>query len=600
MKQFANELCQVFQGMTDNDKKKASEEFVHLFFNRRDCGNRAMMLGVSDSSFIRDILTTSAIELINDDKNYLIRIKRAKRENDEKIVFSFNEFETDITFEEQEQIKALFGYYEQTDNVNLDSGFHNHRLPSLVIHDNINGFLDNLHENITLLSGKHRFSSVTIWTSNPGSGDLLSSIDDLFIIPCSYLLLTKDSATLLEEDKEHEPHSFWNKFAKKELDNLYLFNFIILNNINDHLFRIFSDIYSLYKEHFHIASGNINLLRRVFFVPCKNDMGESRVDEKLTEEDKAIFGSLSLDIWEIETTWKDIELYSGFLKIISLYNTNSFMESLSKYEESLNGNFMKLDKSIKNALEFVKTDLGTIPEKNSTIVDGIKQLREIQSAKKPNRRISFDTLLSLYDILISFAEKYSPANYKQIVENKENCLSHKVKFTNEKKGLLGISYVEGDKDFGQYLEKEIEVIENLWRHKIPQALAPISLEELCAAEDMCGQIYQQIINSGKECDATIDKLLLYGQNIQRVKACFTSIFNDLQDERKDMTLPKLTLPTYVSILDNLKTRWAEMYQRLDGRNNNSIITSFTQTKKEEEVKFMLIDKMNILLAASTN
>ena len=110
MEQFAKELLLHLQKMPEVSKKEKIEPLIRTFFNRRSIGNYALMLGCSDSSIVRDILATTADDLINDNNNYLIRIKRV-RPVDEKIIFSFNELDDDLSYEEQECIKELFNFY---------------------------------------------------------------------------------------------------------------------------------------------------------------------------------------------------------------------------------------------------------------------------------------------------------------------------------------------------------------------------------------------------------------------------------------------------------------------------------------------------------
>lgn len=262
MEDFANELKANLTGMSDLQKKGQLEEFIDVFFNRKS-SNNALLLGCDNTDIIQNMLGVTANEFINDEKSYLIRIQRVNRPDKEKITISFKNPETEVPFEEREKYKKLFQYYGNDNWVTLDHIFDVHRsIPNLVIKDGINGFLDNRHETITTLSANKSIRSVTICSSLDGDDNLTSSINDLFIIPRDYYSLVLDSADFSDNDTDI-PSTFWDVFKNEVLDNIYGFNFIILNNVNDHLIRIYKDLIDLYVKHFDISTNNSNLLRRV-------------------------------------------------------------------------------------------------------------------------------------------------------------------------------------------------------------------------------------------------------------------------------------------------------------------------------------------------
>ena len=175
------------------------------------------------------------------------------------MTISFRALSSPLTFEEQVQIKALFTFYGNDSNVNLEVAFANNRIPDLIIKKGFPTCLENPHTAIRILSGKQLISNITITTSLHCDNSLHASVHDLLII-------THNNKSLVDCKVEADQESlFWNRICT-EIGDICLFNFIILNNVDDHLMRAFTDLFKIYLSYYEIKNESRNILKRIFFI----------------------------------------------------------------------------------------------------------------------------------------------------------------------------------------------------------------------------------------------------------------------------------------------------------------------------------------------
>jgi hypothetical protein len=596
MELFSKDIGQVLQEMTDITVKRECEEFVNLFFNRRTKGNRAMMLGVSDASTVRDMLTTTADDLINDNKNYLIRIKRTRVGN-EKIVFSFNKPDHELNIEQKTMIRELFDFYKQTDRVNLDLAFSNQDIPNLEIADSINGFLDNRHKNIAILSGDRWFSSVTVWTSTVGGDAITSSIEELYIIPCSYSLLANDNVQASEESDSTHASAFWRNFQQKELDNLFLFNFVLLNNINDHLCRIFVDLCSLYQSHFKIDGSSSNLLRRVFFVLCRDAMGASRFLERLSDENKSLFDSFGENPGFILSEIRDAELYAGFLDRVSGFSTSDVHKGIPAFVDTIDDNARKLRKSISDSIAFVKDDLSSFPEQYRKTDSSVKGLKNYLDKRGIDRERFFNYLTECFKDMISFAEKYNGKFLADIIHKKDECAARQSEFMTQSRHMFYSSYEVKDKEFLTFMESTVNYLCQLWDDISVSDFTPVSWDEFTTADGFRSKVQEVIGQSCASLDPISRLLFKKGYDLSLVDAGNASVLSRLSNEKTRITLADLKHGMTLHRLETLQTEWSSVSQTLTAKDRDLVVSELNQVDAENKLKSLLLKKINSLLAA---
>lgn len=444
MEELVKQILQKTATLADMDSRMKYEHFIRTFFNCKASNNHLLLLGVDDRTLIQELLGCSAGAIIKEEADYFIRIMKGR---DDYMTISFRTLSKELTFEEQEQIKTLFSFYGNEKSVSLDVAFANNRIPDLIIKRGFPTCLETPHPVIRILSGKQLISNIVITTSIRNSNSLHASVQDVSIITHSNKLLVDYK---VEENQESR---FWDS-VQKEYGDVCQFNFVILNNIDDHLMRAFTDLFKLYQSMFSIKEENRNILKRIFFI------GDSRY--YVSRFTDYLPSNLYRDINELVDEHKTISLYVYFLEYLqqSLIRENIPLQNiLTTYKnevERLNNIFVN---ELSTTLETIKK----FPEKYHQL-DKIRQsfFQLSQNKKMEVREKYFDLLTSFGNEVLSFSEEYAPSYLPEVVTFREQMKQQRQIYLQEKTILLLKSYEKKDKEFRAFLVETESKLNQLW------------------------------------------------------------------------------------------------------------------------------------------
>lgn len=446
MEELAKQIIQKIRVLPETDNRKKYERFIRTFFNCKSKGNHLLMLGVDDKTLIKEMLGCSAEAIIKEEADYFIRVIKGR---DDCMTVSFRKLIKPLTFEEQEQIKSLFKFYGNEDNVDLDISFANNRIPDLVIKKGFPTCLESPHAVIRILSGKQLISEVIITTSLNNSNSLHASINDLSIITNNNKLLVDNK---VEADQES---NFWN-VAQDEYGDICQFNFVVLNNIDDHLMRVFTDLFKIYQSEFTISEESRNILKRIFFI-SDSKYYVSRFANYLPS-------NLYKDINELVDEHKTISLYVFVLEYMQ-FNKSKSDYSISDITSVYKDYIEQLESLFKNELSVMLDIIKCFPEKYDTLDKAYKHcIALIQNKKLEERDLYFKAIEAFTQKAIPFAEEYSPKSLQHIVSLKDNIEKEKSIYLKEEKILLLTSYSINKKEFKAYLTKAEKELEKIWTH----------------------------------------------------------------------------------------------------------------------------------------
>ena len=444
MEALAKQILQKLTVLSQTDKKLKLESLVRTFFNCKSKNNRMLLLGVDNKTIIQELLGCSADAIIKEDADYFIRILKGR---DDCMTISFRALSSPLTFEEQEQIKALFTFYGNDSNVNLEVAFANNRIPDLIIKKGFPTCLENPHTAIRILSGKQLISNITITTSLHCDNSLHASVHDLLII-------THNNKSLVDCKVEADQESlFWNRICT-EIGDICLFNFVILNNVDDHLMRAFTDLFKIYLSYYEIKNESRNILKRIFFI------GDSRY--YVSRFSDYLPNNLYMDINELTDEQKTISLYIFFLEYLRIdetRNNNSIQEVLLTYKNNLEQLKRIFESELKATLDVIKK----FPERYHQL-EGLlnKFLSLLPNKKLETREKYFEPLTAFAKELLPFAEEYVPDYLQKVVDIKEYIEKQKQENLQEKTILLIKSYIKKDKEFKAVLFELKNKLEQMW------------------------------------------------------------------------------------------------------------------------------------------
>lgn len=444
MEELAKQVIQKIRILPETDGRTKYERFIRTFFNCKSNGNHMLMLGVDDKTLIKEMLGCSAEAIIKEEADYFIRIIKGR---DDCMTVSFRKLIKPLTFEEQEQIKSLFTFYGNENNVDLDISFANNRIPDLVIKKGFPTCLESPNAIIRILSGKQLISEIIITTSLNNSNSLHASVNDLSII-------TNNNKLLVDNKVEAEQDSrFWN-IAQAEYGDVCQFNFVVLNNVDDHLMRVFTDLFKIYQSEFAISDESRNILKRIFFI--------SDTKYYISRFANYLPSNLYKDINELVDVHKTISLYVFVLEYMQFNkdkSDNSVYEVTSIYKD----NIEQLESLFKNELSVMLDIIKSFPEKYDILGKEYKYCIDlIHNKKLEERELYFKALESFVKKAIPFAEEYSSKSLQHIVSLKDNIEKEKSEYLKEEKILLLTSYSINKKEFKAYLAKIEKELEDIW------------------------------------------------------------------------------------------------------------------------------------------
>ena len=308
------------------------EQYCKTFFNRRKEGNKGIIVGINNQELLMKIFGFKYPILINDTVHYVIRIKYA---NVPRVLITFRKSPAGKYSPEQEEwFRKLFQHYNADKNLNLNLVFSSGTpmQPLEISGDWAKEFFVSPQQNFRNLDGIELIEKVEIYCPKINDDILCQSLEDVFLIPYNYRLVSdfeqaiaaeakqkaqKQDTSFLDtfmsaifdnsEDQKVNHHlDFWKKFGY--LCNPETVNFVLLNHVNDFVVQLFCFLIKRYIEVYDISDDNINLLKRVFYVSETNVLKNSKATMDLSENIKNLLCNLYDDISNIQKPESDYAL----------------------------------------------------------------------------------------------------------------------------------------------------------------------------------------------------------------------------------------------------------------------------------------------------
>lgn len=589
MEEFSKLILEKLEPIENPQYQIGIEDFVRMFFNRKNKGNKALMLGVDDTTLIKDFMGVSGDEIIKNAADYLIHLKKVVRKDQERITFKFRHRSAKPSFEEQQIIKALFDGCNERQN--LEDAFNKGEILPLTIRKPVAELLSDLPSAVSKLAGEGWFKSITVSSSFEGNSGLHSSIDELYIITQSYLPLIKDVKAVADEESKTGKRGFWKTFGDEET-NPDGFNFVILNNINDHLQRIFIDLYGLYKERYKIDESDSKILRRVFFVNDKKYTSETRSSENYSVELVNEIQSLRNDINDLQNDQRDAELYLCLLERLSKNNRLKELNALSDFAaesraigDSIKPSRARVFDDIRDALKQFPNDF----RQADNAVDGLKSV----VSDKTERLKKCENSEKVFQSLIDFAEKYfAKEAQKEIVETKDVFANGREPYL-EKKLLV---YSKSNKEFDKYIKAFADKVLSWWKKSLQNSLR-LPFGENVEEERIREKVKFEGVGNFPERFAVPELLACqFGQSMMELENSTLNLFSGLSALfGQNLHLNKLTDGSYLS----------EMGKMLQNANEKIVFDVSLYDEKfapykddyesHEVVKRLLIEKLKEIL-----
>lgn len=525
--------------------RKALEEFVKILFNNRAKGNNMLMLGVDNRSLIQEMLGgLSAQATIKEEAKYNIHIIRTIK--DCKIVVSFRHYDC-INDKTKEYVRDLFEIYNK--DIDLNLALKNGQIPSLPItgQNEVQQFLESPRECFRILSGNELIDSLDISYPSTNDEPVHNSINDLWIITKENEFIARSKGN---EEEGNGASSFWNQVVASG-KNIYNYNFVILNNIDDYLIKAFNELRSLYREKLCLDDSDVNLLNRVFMLS----------DNRYYETRSELPCNLLQDINAIQDDARNAAMYSCLIERINklcfadISKIRLYVDEYKKSMERLRTNVVKFSK--------LAGDLRQIPDKYNNLLSEKSSVCKLRDDKNDDRDKTIDTIDKSQVVLSKFVSEYCDSMPQ--VEDLTEQIKNGQEYLKKKKTLFVSSYVKGKEDFknfvSNYCRDYIKIVDNIQN----EITCPIhdDIEKIKAKCEVCfcetlDSVFSPLLNISAK---------LYNEH-GRNKGKFMSVVNHLIDQK--LNFDGIMDGTVASMLD-------EAYSKVDS------IISLQETSKVLDV-----------------
>lgn len=593
MEKFRNILLKDIESLSGKSKTELGP-FIRTFFNTRSEGNRTIVLGAGDESLMKEVLSIPAGELINDDKTYLIRIKKARPSKD-RIVFSFNALREGIGSTKREKIHELFRFYQYEEKVNLDSALENGVIPPICMPMTLMDFTVRKHDYLSVLSGEGMIKEVTIETSQTGSS-MVARSEEIVIIPASYEPLVCNSAEFSNsKSPEKISHAFWEEFSKKNSIGHMDFNFVILNSVNDHLFRVFQELMNLYKSAHSLSKDHEHILSRVFFIRDTSLMNESRIREGVSEENSQIFPHIMSGPDMLSDERKELQLYTCLLDKLSRENNVKEAEQISECVERTEIRCRKASAMLDSALGMLSASMNMFPEAHGDICAKLEQLRRMLPICTECREATFRQVLDAMEDLLRFCEHYNRKSLPDVCSLMEDVKTQKESCLEKAKGFLRFGYVIKDKGLTQCVKSIVSKIDYLWEERILKTLDPDAWNELDHAMESYYKVSQDFQGNISSLPVPTRKLVEFGKSIDSFERSYHDLRHRMNTLHSECDMSNLKSGDITAELDSFINEWKDRQPLMESSDGIIPATTKEDNLNLDTIKKRLSAKINEMM-----
>ena len=507
MKAIEEKLNKLIFEINDKDSHSYLNDFVSAFFNKRNEGNRAVMLGLHNKDIIKLLLGTTA-DVLKEEALYTICINN-RREADKGVHILFETI-SEQNDELRKHLTELFQEYGAGDHYDLVAALKNGYIPNLIIQgDKVREFLDKPHLSFRHLNSENLIKKVTIdWNWTVDEKNLYTSLSELYII-------TKNNRVIKQQVSESNYEEQLSAIMKGIIPNIETSNFILLNTPDDHIRLYFDSLITTYKKKFNLDETNLSLLSRVFFNLDKETESRLELKNKL---------NLHSDINELSNKDEDIALY---IKLLDILHRNSIegdtnktiLKDWDEYCSVISGKG-----KLSNVISALEDSIKSLPERYLEAKTKTEDL--INFLNNPPKKATKEDCFRLVDefllCIADYAIKYNIETNNEIAEFKKKIESLKAEYERDKKKWLK----NPNSSFGKFCNSIAEDVNSIWN----QTMSGLSLNDwwtraLNQLDRTHDEYLQFVVNQAEDSNPSIKMLASLNCQIAR----YLYVLKDLQD-----------------------------------------------------------------------
>ena len=318
---FLRSVKEDVEKMRNPELRMEVRDYVETFLSSKPKGNNVLLMGVDDKNILNEMLGRD-VKVIKEGVTYFIRIIHNDM-NKRSVIVSFTLEGKVISSEDKNTIIALFSAYQNNPEdgweLRLRKSMENNSIPNLIIDSNkIDDFLDNPHRAFLALSGNGYIKDIEIHTPLKYENGIYASFKNVHIFTKNYQRLrsvTKEGWKPKEE--------FWSAFSDANMD-VYKYNFVILNNADDHLMEAYVSLIKMYKEKFSLIGNHQEMYKRIFYL--------SNIEYYNSIRSNELPRGLNTDVNSVHTDEQDARICYSLLEKIFESENNDFEKTKVQYQ----------------------------------------------------------------------------------------------------------------------------------------------------------------------------------------------------------------------------------------------------------------------------
>jgi hypothetical protein len=397
---------------------------------------RGLLLGVDNLDIIKKFAGIKATGFIKEDSPYFIEIGRAFRED--TVSFEFFENLQELSEKRKLLIEKVFqnANSETVDISRFLNDQNSDKIPSLIIKIPDPSFLNNPDDDVkSLLGDAHLVKQIKIKISIASTDDdVCSYINTLDILTPNYYAID----TIMDN-----PRGLLEK-------NYSSYNFILLNDENDFLVKLFLRAIKAFKSDYNIDVNNSKyIINNVFYSTKENYINNTRLFAENPEYKEFLF------VDKFENSLEFRHLKSNVLYVLAFLISIAINERIRLMKKISSPTPPELIKDLINDYgENIIIDTNQLIPLFEEQKNKLEQFEEkLKSPLKLNdRNIFFNNYEDILNSSFYFVKKYCCNLENQIEEEIRNIAAERKVYTKKiSKFIFSEQYEKHDKDFTAYV-----------------------------------------------------------------------------------------------------------------------------------------------------
>ena len=318
--------------------------------------------------------------------------------------------------------------------------------------------------------------------------------------------------------------------------------------------------------------------------------------DEFQQEDISFVLSLGHEMNSIESEWWDVELYSGVLEMMSNSNQTKELETVSLFGQNLTQRIEDFDKKFRCIAKSVKEDMESFRDQYDGVIKEFHDLETSYDSDSTNREDICNRMEKCFRRLIQYSENYNPVYTSEIVDNKEKFTTAKEENLAKTKFLLHSKYLKKRADFESETEKNLGYIELLLEDRLNRGLCPISWKEFSRLDEIMRNFCEEVQDQGLKLAPPLDRVFECGVKTQLYKLLVSSSIGSLKTIGEGVSLSEMLEGKLSKRIGEALNFWDENQQQLLSNFGASLTDLLEQTKAEEDIRTLLLRKINLILA----